>query len=127
MRPKKCVNCNPPDDKYGRYDKDCQVRVVEMAVIRIKMDLGISYGLARKEFEEQFDREKETYAQVTRRNDDQMQKEQEKELAAIKKRQRNMKEVTEKIERENKEQKRLTKYLPKLLKRIKNLTKILLK
>jgi hypothetical protein len=39
----------------------------------------------------------ETYAQVTGRNDDQMQKEQEKELAAIKGRQRNMKEMTEKV------------------------------
>jgi hypothetical protein len=40
-----------------------------------------------------------------------MQKEQEKELAAIKERQRNMKEMTEKIERENEEFKRLTKGL----------------
>jgi hypothetical protein len=42
------------------------------------------YGLARKKFEEQFDRKQETYAQKTGRNEDQMQKEQEKELAAIK-------------------------------------------
>jgi hypothetical protein len=56
----------------GSYEKDCQVRVAEMAVIRIKTDLGISYGLARKKFEEEFDREKETYAKVMGRNDDQM-------------------------------------------------------
>jgi hypothetical protein len=87
------------------------VRVAEMAVIRIKTDLGISYGLAKKKFEEQFDRKKETYAQITGRNEDQMQKEQEKELAAIKERQRNMKEMKEKIERENEELKRLTKKL----------------
>jgi chromosome segregation ATPase len=40
-----------------------------------------------------------------------MQKEQEKELAAIKERQRTMKEMQEKIERENKELKWLTKRL----------------
>jgi hypothetical protein len=56
LSPKKCVNCNPP----------------EMAVIRIKIELDISYGLARKKFEEQFDRKKETYEQVTGRNEDQM-------------------------------------------------------
>jgi septal ring factor EnvC (AmiA/AmiB activator) len=48
---------------------------------------------------------------VTAKNEDQMQKEQEKELAAIKERQRNMVEMTEKIERENEELKRLTKEL----------------
>jgi hypothetical protein len=80
MRPKKCVNCNPPDDNHGSYDKFFLVRVAEMAVKRIKMDLGISYGLARKKFEAQFERKKETYAQVTGRNDDQMQKEQEDKL-----------------------------------------------
>jgi hypothetical protein len=54
MRPKKCVNCNSPDDNHnhGSYDKDYQVRVTEMVVIKIKMDLGISYELARKKFEE---------------------------------------------------------------------------
>jgi hypothetical protein len=46
---------------------------------------------------------------VTGRNEDQMQTEQEKELVAIKERQRNMNEMTEKIERENKKLKRLTK------------------
>jgi hypothetical protein len=48
---------------------------------------------------------------VTGRNEDQMQKEQEKELAVIKERHRNIKEMTEKIERENEELKRLTKEL----------------
>jgi F0F1-type ATP synthase membrane subunit b/b' len=38
-----------------------------------------------------------------------MQKEQEQELAAINERQRNIKETTEKIEREKEELKRLTK------------------
>jgi hypothetical protein len=45
---------------------------------------------------------------VTEKNDDQMQKEQEKELAAIKERQRNLKEMTEKIMWENEELKRIT-------------------
>jgi phosphopantetheine adenylyltransferase len=92
------------------------VRVTKIAVIRIKTDLSISYGLARNKFEEQFDLKKETYAHVTARNDDQMQKEQEKGLAAIKERQRNMKEMTEKIERENEELKRLTNRLIKAIK-----------
>jgi hypothetical protein len=39
---------------------------------------NISYGLARKKFEQQLDRKKETYAQVTGRNNDQIQKEQKK-------------------------------------------------
>jgi hypothetical protein len=43
------------------------VRIAEMVVIKINTDLGISYGLARKKFEEQFDGKKKTYAQVTRR------------------------------------------------------------
>jgi hypothetical protein len=65
----------PPDDNHGSFDRDCQGRVTEMAVIGIKTELGISYGLARKIFEEQFDRKKETYyAQVTGRNEDQMHK-----------------------------------------------------
>jgi hypothetical protein len=38
---------------------------------------------------------------VTGRNNDHIQKEQAKELAAIKERQGNMKKMTEKIEREN--------------------------
>jgi hypothetical protein len=59
------------------YDKFFEVRVAEMAVIRINMDLGISYGL---EIRGTIRPEKETYAQVTGRNDDQMQKEQEEEL-----------------------------------------------
>jgi hypothetical protein len=46
--------------------------------------------LARKKFEEQFDQKKETYAQMTGRNDDKIQKEEEKELVATKIRQRNM-------------------------------------
>jgi hypothetical protein len=33
-----------PDDNHGSFDKECQVRVAEMMVIRIKTDLGISYG-----------------------------------------------------------------------------------
>jgi hypothetical protein len=99
----------PPDDNHGSFDRDCQGRVTEMAVIGIKTELGISYGLARKIFEEQFDRKKETYyAQVTGRNEDQMQKVQEKGLAAINERQRNMMERTDKIERENKDLKQLT-------------------
>jgi hypothetical protein len=94
-----------------------------MAVIRIKTVLGISYGLARNKFEEQLDRKKETYAQVTGRKDDQMQK--ERELAAIKERQRSIKEITEKIEREHEELKGLTS--SKLEKRKKkNITKNLL-
>jgi hypothetical protein len=52
LSPKKCVNCNPPDDNHCSYDRDCQVRVAEMAVIRIKTDLDISYGIARKKLEE---------------------------------------------------------------------------
>jgi hypothetical protein len=49
-----------------------------MAVIRIKTDLGISYRLARKKFEEQFDRKKKTYAQMTGRNDEQKKGKTEK-------------------------------------------------
>jgi hypothetical protein len=101
LSPKKCVNCNPPDDNHGSYDRDCQVCVAEMAVITIKTDLGISYELARKKFEEQFDRKKETYVKVMGRNEYQIQKEQEIEVAAIKERQRNTKKMTKKIEREN--------------------------
>jgi hypothetical protein len=63
---------------------------------------------------------------VTERNDDQMQKEQEKELAAIKESQRNMKEMTEKIERENEELKRLTNGLVEAKKSEKKRTKNLL-
>jgi hypothetical protein len=48
---------------------------------------------------------------VTGRNNDQIQKEQEKELAAIKERQRNTKKMTEKIERKNEQLKLLTKEL----------------
>jgi hypothetical protein len=62
LSPKKCVNCNPPVDNHGNYDRDCQVRVAILAVIRIKTDLGISYGLARKKFEEQFNQKKKTNA-----------------------------------------------------------------
>jgi hypothetical protein len=61
----------------------------------------------------------EPYEQVMGRNDDQKQNEQG-ELAAIKERHRNMKEMTEKIEQENKELKRLTKRLVKARKRRKN-------
>jgi hypothetical protein len=68
-------------------------------------------AMTRKKFEEQFDRKKETYAQVMERNGNQMQKEQEKEQAAIRERQRNMKDMTDKMERENEELKRLTKEL----------------
>jgi TolA-binding protein len=83
-----------------------------MAVIRIKTDLGISYGLARKKFEEQFNRQKETYARITGKKDDELrQMEQEKELAEIKTRQKNIKEMTERIEKANQELKRLTKGL----------------
>jgi K+/H+ antiporter YhaU regulatory subunit KhtT len=60
---------------------------------------------------------------MTGRNDDQMQKKEEKELAAIKKRQRIMNERTEKIERENEELKRLTKGLFEARKKQKNLNK----
>jgi hypothetical protein len=80
---------------------------VLQALIRIKTDLGVSYGLARKKFEEQFDRQKETYARITRKNNELLQK----ELAAIKERQKNMKEITKKIERKNEELKKLTKRL----------------
>jgi hypothetical protein len=99
----------PPDDNHGSFDRDCQGRVAKMRVIGIKTELGMSYGLAKKIFEERFDRKKETYAQVTGRNEDQMQKVQKKELAAINERQKNMKKMAEKIERENEELKRLTK------------------
>jgi K+/H+ antiporter YhaU regulatory subunit KhtT len=60
---------------------------------------------------------------MTGRNDDQMQKKEEKELAAIKKRQRIMNERTEKIERENEKLKRLTKGLFEARKKQKNLNK----
>jgi hypothetical protein len=58
---------------------------------------------------------------MTGRNDDQMQKEQEKELSIIKVRKRNMKEMTEKIERENEELKRPAKGLVDARKMQKNL------
>jgi hypothetical protein len=54
------------------------VRVAEIAVIRIKTNLGNSYGLARNKFEEQFERKKETYAQVAGRNEEQMKKNKKK-------------------------------------------------
>jgi predicted nucleic acid-binding Zn-ribbon protein len=67
--------------------------------------------LARKKFEKQFNRQKETYAKITGRKDDERQMEQEKELAEIKTRQKNMKEMTERNETANQELKRLTKGL----------------
>jgi hypothetical protein len=56
---------------------------------------------------------------VTGRNEDQMQKEQEKELAVIKERQKNIKKMTKIIERENEELERLTKELVEARKRRK--------
>jgi hypothetical protein len=107
--PKKCVNCNPPDDNHSSYDRNCQKRVTEMAIIRIKTDLGISYGLARKKLEEQFDRQKESYARITgRKNYEQQRMEQEKELEEVMTRQKKIREMTERIEKENQELKRLT-------------------
>jgi hypothetical protein len=91
----------------------------------IKQD-GLGHLVRRKKFEEQIDRKKLTNAQVTWRNDDQMQKEQEKELAAIKESQKNMKEMTEKIEWENEELKRLTNGLVEAKKSQKKRTKNLL-
>jgi flagellar motility protein MotE (MotC chaperone) len=60
--PKKCVNCEPPHDKHGSYDKNCPELVKQMAITRLKIDLDISYGLARKKFEEQVDRCQKSYA-----------------------------------------------------------------
>jgi hypothetical protein len=97
-----------------------------MAVIRIKTDLGISYGLARKRFQEAFDRQKETYAQITGMNDEVVRKEQEKELATIKERQKSMKEMIEKIEEENEELKKLTRKLVEVRKIQKDLNEELI-
>jgi hypothetical protein len=50
--PKKCVNCAPPNDGHSSFDKDCPTRTKENIITRMKIDRGISYGMARKIFEE---------------------------------------------------------------------------
>jgi hypothetical protein len=47
-KPKRCVNCKPPRYAHSSFDKNCETRVVENIIIRIKRDQGISYGMASK-------------------------------------------------------------------------------
>jgi hypothetical protein len=63
-KPKRCVKCKLPKNGHSSFVKNCETRVVENIIIRIKVDQGIFYGVARKIFEEKIQASKKTYAEI---------------------------------------------------------------
>jgi hypothetical protein len=61
---KLCVNCGPPNDEHSSFDKDCPKRTKENIITRMKIDRGISYGMARNIFDQKIDNAKQSYAEA---------------------------------------------------------------
>jgi hypothetical protein len=59
--PKKCLNCEGP---HGSFDKNCPIFKREEAIIRLKIEQGVSFGYARKLYMEKVETTKETYSQM---------------------------------------------------------------
>jgi hypothetical protein len=100
-KPKKCVNCSPPNDGHGSFDRNCQTRQKEMAITRIKIDGGISYGMARKRFEDRMMTQKNTYAHAAAALADEMASKQAMEMEAIMKKREEGEAMLKRLEEEN--------------------------
>jgi hypothetical protein len=59
--PLKCRNCN---GSHGSFDKMCPIFKREEAIIKLKIDQGISFGYARKLYMDKVDSTKVTYCQM---------------------------------------------------------------
>jgi hypothetical protein len=64
--PKKCVNCQPPNDGHGSFDKSCPELVKRVAITKIKIDQDISYGQAKKQVEKQVACGEKSFAQTVK-------------------------------------------------------------
>jgi hypothetical protein len=100
-RQKKCVNCKPPNDEHGSFDRNCQTRAIEMTITRMKIDRGISYGMARKMFDERVNNQKATYADMAAKQSDDMAKSLAIELNTVKAKRQNIQKIVEETEEEN--------------------------
>jgi hypothetical protein len=100
-RQKKCVNCKPPNDEHGSFDRNCQTRAIEMTITRMKIDRGISYGMARKMFDERVNNQKATYADMAAKQADDMAKSLVMELNTVKAKRQNIQKIIEETEEEN--------------------------
>jgi hypothetical protein len=110
--PKKCVNCKPPNDKHGSFDKDCQTRIKENIIIRMKIDRGISYGMARKIFDQKIDHEKQSYAEAAGNFAEKLAREEANQLESIRQKRMTTEKLLQEAEEENK---KLKAALEKLL------------
>jgi hypothetical protein len=115
---KKCVNCKPPKDEHGSFDQNCQTRAIEMTITRMKIDRGISYGKARKIFDERVNNQKATYADMVAKKADDMAKSLEMKLNTFKAKHQKIVEETEE------ENKKLEKMAHRLVKAKEKQTRI---
>jgi hypothetical protein len=64
--PKKCVNCQPPNDGHGSYEKVCPELAKQTAITKLKVDLDISYSQAKRQVEKQVACGEKSFAQTVK-------------------------------------------------------------
>jgi hypothetical protein len=79
------ISCAPPNDGHSSFDKDCPTRTKENIITRMKIDRGISYGMARKIFEEKIQASKKTYAEIAGKFIDDLARDEANELKILRK------------------------------------------
>jgi hypothetical protein len=62
--PRKCANCEGPQAPRSPFDKNCPIYKREEAIIKLKIEQGISFGYARKLYMEKVESTKTTYSQM---------------------------------------------------------------
>jgi hypothetical protein len=99
-KPKRCVNCKPPRNAHSSFDKNCETRVFENIIIRIKVDEGISYGMARKIFDSKIQNAKQSYAEMATEYAENFAGEQINELTSIKEKREHAENILQAVETE---------------------------
>jgi hypothetical protein len=80
QNPKKCVNCKPPNDKHGSFDKDCPTKTKENIITRIEASpMGWPEKSTKKKYKPQ-----KTYAEIAGKFIDDLAKDEANELQDIK-------------------------------------------
>jgi hypothetical protein len=118
-KPKCCVNCKPSRNAHSSFDKNCETRFVENVIIRIKVDESISYGLARKIFDDKIQNAKQSYAEMATEYAENFAREQINELTSIIEKREHVENILQAVETENQQ---LKETIEKLVRAKKNLT-----
>lgn len=105
---KRCRNCpnggNPP---HGSLANDCPIRKMEIEIAHLKIDNGVSYGMAKKMYLDKVKNNPSSYAEMAKSMAEKEVKENTEKLAEVTKARENAEKILEQLEIETEKLKKI--------------------